>query len=174
MLIVSLVAFFVSSRKGNIEFCFFFNCYTPLIRTFSMPPPTMRKLGINKKNRFLRHWIKVSALPNNNFHLLDTLMFSLILFKQGRTRKDPFVHGRLDSSTFPPDKSLSSRWLDKKRIVSYPGGRLHAFWTTGVWFCLSTFLTGNAKCGHLNEKYMSCYCFLLRVLFDFCTLMCNS
>lgn len=74
-----------------------------------MPPPTMRKLGINKKNRFLRQWIKVSALPNNNFHLLDTLMFSLILFNQGRTRKDPFVHGGLDSSTFPLDKSISSR-----------------------------------------------------------------
>ena len=79
----------------------------------------------------------------------------LSLFNQGRTRRDPFVHGRLDSSTFPPDKSLSSRWLDKKRTVSYPGDRLHAFWTTGVWFCLSTFLTGDSKCGHLNEIYIS-------------------
>lgn len=83
-------------------------------------------------------------------------MFSLILFNQGRTRKDPFVHGRLDSSTFPPDKSLSSRWLvEERRTVFYPGARLHTFWTTGAWFCLSTFLTGNAKCDHLNDKYIS-------------------
>ena len=78
----------------------------------------------------------------------------LSLFNQGRTRRDPFVHGRLDSSTFPPDKWLSSRWLDKTRTVSYPGDRLHTFWITGVWFRLSTFLTGDAKCGHLNEKYI--------------------